>query len=128
MIKKMLENNIPVFGICMGHQLLATAAGLTTFKMFQGHRGANHPVKNLQKNIVEITSQNHGFSVPLDNIPSNVEITHISLFDGTVEGLRLKNKAAFSVQYHPESSPGPHDSRYLFKQFIELIGKSKKKK
>lgn len=126
-IKKMLEKNIPIFGICMGHQLLATAAGLTTFKLFQGHRGANHPVKNLQKNIVEITSQNHGFAVPDKKIPSNVEITHISLFDKTVEGIRLKDKLAFSVQYHPESSPGPHDSRYLFKQFIELIDKSKSK-
>ncbi len=126
-IKEILKNNIPIFGICMGHQLLAIASGLTTFKMFQGHRGANHPVKNLQTGIVEITSQNHGFAVPRDNLPSDIEVTHISLFDNTVQGIQLKNKPAFSVQYHPESSPGPHDSRYLFKKFIDLIDKSKNK-
>ncbi len=124
-IKKMLDKNIPIFGICMGHQLLSIASGLSTTKMFQGHRGANHPVKNVQKGIVEITSQNHGFCVPRENIPSHIEVTHYSLFDNTIEGIRLKNKPAFSVQYHPESSPGPHDSRYLFKDFIELIKKSK---
>ena len=129
-IKKLLEKNIPIFGICMGHQLLSLAAGLTTTKMHQGHRGANHPVKNLINGTVEITSQNHGFCVPLDSIKGDiakeVEVTHISLFDNTVEGIRLKNKPAFSVQYHPESSPGPHDSRYLFKDFIELIKSVKK--
>ena len=125
-IREMLAKKIPTFGICMGHQLLALAAGLTTVKMFQGHRGANHPVKNLQNGVVEITSQNHGFCVPHENIPSDIEITHISLFDKTIEGICLKNSPAFSVQYHPESSPGPHDSRYLFKQFIELIDNSKK--
>ena len=113
----------------MGHQLLSLAAGLKTLKMFQGHRGANHPVKNLLTGVVEITSQNHGFCVSDKKIPqeilANVEVTHISLFDKTIEGIRLKNSPAFSVQYHPESSPGPHDSRYLFKQFIELIKKSK---
>lgn len=124
-IRKMLEKNIPIFGICMGHQLLSIAAGLSTTKMFQGHRGANHPVKNIQKGIVEITSQNHGFCVSRKNIPSHIEVTHYSLFDNSIEGIRLKNKPAFSVQYHPESSPGPHDSRYLFKDFIELIKKSK---
>ncbi len=129
-IKKILENKLPIFGICMGHQLLSLAAGLKTLKMFQGHRGANHPVKNLLTGVVEITSQNHGFCVSDKKIPqeilANVEITHISLFDKTIEGIRLKNSPAFSVQYHPESSPGPHDSRYLFKQFIELIKKTKK--
>jgi carbamoyl-phosphate synthase small subunit len=124
-IRKILEKKIPVFGICMGHQLLSIAAGLSTVKMFNGHRGANHPVKNLKSAIVEITSQNHGFCVAQDNIADNVEITHISLFDNTIQGIRLKNKPAFSVQYHPESSPGPRDSRYLFRQFIELITQSK---
>ncbi len=126
-IQEVLKNNIPLFGICMGHQLLALANGLKTVKMFQGHRGANHPVKNLQNGMVEITSQNHGFCVSDENIPNNIEITHISLFDNTIQGLRLKDKPAFSVQYHPESSPGPHDSRYLFKQFIELIQNQKHK-
>ncbi len=125
-IKKFLEKKLPIFGICMGHQLLSLATGLKTVKMFQGHRGANHPVKNLQTGIVEITSQNHGFCVQKEKLPPHVEITHISLFDNTIEGIRLKNAPAFSVQYHPESSPGPHDSRYLFKQFIELIKESKK--
>lgn len=124
-IKKLLEKNVPIFGICMGHQLLSLAAGLKTKKMHQGHRGANHPVKNLQSGKVEITSQNHGFSVILEGAPKEIsdqiEVTHISLFDNTIEGIRLKNKPAFSVQYHPESSPGPHDSRYLFKNFINLI-------
>lgn len=124
-IRQILDNNIPTFGICMGHQLLSIAAGLSTTKMFQGHRGGNHPVKNLQEGIVEITSQNHGFCVSKEDIPSNIEVTHISLFDNTIEGIRLKDKPAFSVQYHPESSPGPHDSRYLFKQFIELIDNTK---
>lgn len=125
-IKEILEKKIPTFGICMGHQLLSTAAGLKTIKMFQGHRGANHPVKNLQNGVVEITSQNHGFCVSDKEIPSNVEITHISLFDKTIEGIRLKDAPVFSVQHHPESSPGPHDSRYLFKQFIELISQNAK--
>ena len=125
-IKKVLDEKIPVFGICMGHQLLSLAYGLKTVKMHQGHRGANHPVKNLLKETVEITSQNHGFCVSNENIPNNIEITHVSLFDGTIEGMRLKDNLAFSVQYHPESSPGPHDSRYLFQQFITLIDQSKK--
>lgn len=124
-IREMLEKNIPIFGICMGHQLLSIASGLSTTKMFQGHRGANHPVKNVAQGIVEITSQNHGFCVSRENIPNHIEVTHYSLFDNTIEGIRLKNKPAFSVQYHPESSPGPHDSRYLFKQFIELIKENK---
>ncbi len=124
-IKQILDNDVPIFGICMGHQLLSIAAGLNTIKMFQGHRGANHPVKNLLNGAVEITSQNHGFCVSKENIPDNVEITHISLFDDTIEGIKLKNKLAFSVQYHPESSPGPQDSKYLFQQFIKLIDQSK---
>lgn len=125
-IQKILDKKIPLFGICMGHQLLSLAAGLKTVKMHQGHRGGNHPVKNLIRNTVEITSQNHGFCVENKNLPANIEVTHLSLFDGTIEGLRLKDKPAFSVQYHPESSPGPHDSRYLFSEFYNLIAKSKK--
>ncbi len=125
-IQEILRNNIPLFGICLGHQLLALAIGATTSKMHQGHRGANHPVQNLKTGKVEITSQNHGFCVDAGSLPVNAEITHLSLFDGTVEGLRLKDKAAFSVQYHPESSPGPSDSFYLFEDFIRLIEVAKK--
>jgi carbamoyl-phosphate synthase small subunit len=120
-IKKLLADNVPIFGICMGHQLLCIASGLSTIKMHQGHRGTNHPVKNLQNNLVEITSQNHGFCASKDNIPENVEVTHISLFDQTIQGIELKNQPIFSVQYHPESSPGPHDSRYLFDKFKQNI-------
>ena len=125
-IQKVLEKNIPLFGICLGHQLLALAVGAKTTKMHQGHRGANHPVQDLRSKKVEITSQNHGFCVDKSTLPSNVEITHISLFDNTIEGIKLTNKPAFSVQYHPESSPGPSDSFYLFEEFIELIKKHKK--
>jgi carbamoyl-phosphate synthase small subunit len=125
-IQKVLEKNIPLFGICLGHQLLALAVGAKTVKMHQGHRGANHPVQDLRSKKVEITSQNHGFCVDKSTLPSNVEITHISLFDNTIEGIKLTNKPAFSVQYHPESSPGPSDSFYLFEEFIELIKKHKK--
>ncbi len=120
-IKELLHANMPIFGICLGHQLLALALGAKTEKMYQGHRGANHPVKNLLSNKVEITSQNHGFVVHSDSLPSNVEITHLSLFDGTIEGIKSKEKPAFSVQYHPESSPGPHDSEYLFQQFVDMM-------
>jgi len=127
-IQEILHNNIPLFGICLGHQLLALATGAKTIKMPQGHRGANHPVKNLKNNKVEITSQNHGFCVDDSSLPNNVKISHISLFDNTIEGIELINKPAFSVQYHPESSPGPSDSFYLFEQFIELIQQYSKAK
>lgn len=122
-VKDILASNKPTFGICLGHQLLALANGLTTYKMHHGHRGLNHPVKNLITGLGEMTSQNHGFAVSNKDIDKNenVEVTHIHLNDDTIMGIRLKNKKAFSVQYHPEASPGPHDSRYLFDQFVEMI-------
>lgn len=120
-IQGLLQKNIPIFGICLGHQLLARAMGAKTEKMHQGHRGANHPVKNHRNSHVEITSQNHGFVVRSSGLPRDIDVTHSSLFDGTIEGLRHKEKPAFSVQYHPEASPGPHDSRYLFDEFVEMI-------
>jgi len=120
-IQKLVNSNMPVFGICLGHQLLGLACGGKTEKMHQGHRGANHPIKNLETGKVEITSQNHGFVVSESSLPDNVVVTHKSLFDGTVAGLRFKDKPVFSVQYHPESSPGPHDSLYLFQQFVALM-------
>ena len=126
-IQEILAAKLPIFGICMGHQLLSLAAGLKTFKMHQGHRGANHPVINLATKKVEITAQNHGFCVSDENLPANIEITHRSLFDQTVEGLKLTDRPAFSVQYHPESSSGPHDSKYLFAEFIDLIKSHNKK-
>ena len=120
-IAKLIAANIPIFGICIGHQLMALALGAKTHKMARGHRGANHPVRDLQTGKIEITSQNHGFAVDHDSLPADLEITHISLFDHSIEGLRHKSKRAFCVQYHPESSPGPHDSRYLFEQFTHLM-------
>jgi carbamoyl-phosphate synthase small subunit len=124
-VKEILAADKPLFGICLGNQLLARAVGIDTFKMHHGHRGLNHPVKNLQTGLSEITSQNHGFAVHMDSLLASdqAELTHIDLNDNTVEGLRLKNKPAFSVQHHPESSPGPHDSRYLFDDFVELLNK-----
>lgn len=121
MIKALLDADIPLFGICLGHQMLSIAAGATTGKMHLGHRGANHPVKDLQTGKVEITSQNHGFVVERDSLPDGVTETHMSLFDGTLEGIRIDGKKAFSVQHHPEASPGPQDSHYLFQRFVEMM-------
>jgi carbamoyl-phosphate synthase small subunit len=119
--KKLVEANVPVFGICLGHQILGLALGGKTFKLKFGHRGANHPVKKLSTGKVEITSQNHGFAVDPASLPEDVEVTHLNLYDGTVEGLRHRSRPVFCVQYHPEASPGPHDADYLFDDFIALI-------
>ena len=127
-IKDLIKKNLPIFGICLGHQILALALGGKTKKMKLGHRGANHPVKNLIHDNVEITSQNHGFEVVKETLPKNIEVTHKSLFDGSIEGIRLKNRPVFSVQYHPESNPGPQDSVYLFQEFIHNIKRNAKKK
>jgi len=127
-IRSLIQNNLPIFGVCLGHQILALALGAKTKKMNLGHRGANHPVKNLIKGNVEITSQNHGFEVIKNSLSRNIQITHRSLFDNSIEGIRLKNKPVFSVQYHPESNPGPQDSVYLFEEFIKSMKKNAKKK
>jgi len=122
-VKTILDHDHPTFGICLGHQMISLANGVKTYKMHHGHRGLNHPVKNLITGKGEITSQNHGFAVRLEDVQNNdkVEVTHVNLNDGTVEGIRVVGKKAFSVQYHPESSPGPHDSTYLFDDFIALM-------
>jgi carbamoyl-phosphate synthase small subunit len=121
--KAVVESGVPTFGICLGHQILGLAMGAKTFKLKFGHRGANHPVKELRSNKIEITSQNHGFAVDPQSLPSDVEVTHLNLYDGTVEGLRHKGKPVFCVQYHPEASPGPHDADYLFSQFLDEMEK-----
>ena len=122
-VKSILDADKPLFGICLGHQILALANGISTYKMHHGHRGLNHPVKNLITGKGEITSQNHGFAISFEDVKASdlVEATHVNLNDNTIEGIRIKGKKAFSVQYHPESSPGPHDSRYLFDDFINLL-------
>lgn len=124
-IRALLDQNIPIFGICLGHQMLAIALGARTEKMELGHRGANHPVKDIATGRVEITSQNHGFHVLPDSLPKNVAVTHISLFDQTNEGIQSLDRPAFSVQYHPEASPGPMDSHYLFDRFVEMMAECK---
>jgi carbamoyl-phosphate synthase small subunit len=117
--KKLIDADVPVFGICLGHQILSLAMGGDTYKLKFGHRGANHPVKELETGKVEITSQNHGFAVNPDSLPSDVKVTHLNLYDGTVEGVRHTKNPVFCVQYHPEAAPGPHDADYLFNQFVE---------
>ena len=124
-IKSLIDKNIPTFGICLGHQMLGIAVGAKTMKMHQGHHGANHPVKDLTTGKVEITSMNHGFAVDRETLPANAEETHVSLFDGSNCGIALKDKPVFSVQYHPEASPGPRDSRYLFQRFVGLMKERK---
>jgi len=123
--KKIIEENKPLFGICLGHQVIALANGIPTFKMFNGHRGINHPVKNLLTGKGEITSQNHGFAVNQDSLPENIEVTHVSLFDQSLQGIHLTDKPAFSFQGHPEASPGPQDAAGLFDHFIALIKQHK---
>jgi carbamoyl-phosphate synthase small subunit len=122
-IKEIAKTEVPTFGICLGHQLMGLALGAKTYKLKFGHRGGNHPVKQLESGAVEITSQNHGFAVDPDSLPSNVRVTHLNLYDGTVEGLRHTDKPIFSVQYHPEASPGPHDADYLFQEFLDEMEK-----
>jgi carbamoyl-phosphate synthase small subunit len=121
--QQLIKEDVPVFGICLGHQILSLAMGGKTYKLKFGHRGANHPVKELETGKVEITSQNHGFAVDPDSLPKNVKVTHLNLYDGTVEGLRHETQPVFCVQYHPEAAPGPHDADYLFQQFMEEMEK-----
>ncbi len=124
-IRELLSRNVPTFGICLGHQMMALAVGAKTMKMHQGHHGANHPVKDFTTDKVEIVSMNHGFAVDRDTLPANAKETHVSLFDGSNCGIALTDRPAFSVQHHPEASPGPQDSHYLFDRFVELMDKSK---
>ena len=119
--RELIASDVPMFGICLGHQILGLALGGKTYKLKFGHRGSNHPVKNLATNRIEITSQNHGFAIDSDSLSSDVEVTHVNLYDGTVEGLRHTMRPVFAVQYHPEASPGPHDADYLFQDFIDAI-------
>jgi len=127
LVKEIIDTNKPVFGICLGHQILGLSQGLKTEKMFNGHRGINHPIKNLKTGKGEITSQNHGFVISTESLAnrSDIRVTHIHLNDNTIAGIELSNKPVFSVQYHPEASAGPHDSRYLFDQFIENMNRYK---
>ncbi|MEO6222639.1 MAG: glutamine-hydrolyzing carbamoyl-phosphate synthase small subunit [Vicinamibacterales bacterium] len=119
--RELVESGVPVFGICLGHQIVGLALGAKTFKLKFGHRGANHPVKDLATGKIEITSQNHGFSIDPETVPTDVEVTHVNLYDGTIEGMRHKSKPVFCVQYHPEAAPGPHDADYLFAQFVDAM-------
>jgi carbamoyl-phosphate synthase small subunit len=121
--RELIQSDVPVFGICLGHQILSLAMGGQTYKLKFGHRGANHPVKEIESGKVEITSQNHGFAVDAQSLPSDVAITHVNLYDGTVEGLRHRTRPVFCVQYHPEAAPGPHDADYLFRQFLDEMEK-----
>ncbi len=127
-VKDIVDSGMPTFGICLGHQIMALAAGAKSFKMDNSHHGANHPVKDLDKGSVSITSQNHGFAVDIESLPANLRATHVSLFDGTLQGLEHKDKPAFSFQGHPEASPGPHDIGYLFDRFTALMAKAKENK
>ncbi len=122
-VKELVDSDVPMFGICLGHQILGLAVGGRTYKLKFGHRGANHPVKELESGKIEITSQNHGFAIDPDSLPADTTVTHLNLYDKTVEGFRHTTKPMFSVQYHPEASPGPHDADYLFRQFLESMEK-----
>jgi carbamoyl-phosphate synthase small subunit len=122
-VRTLLKSDKPIFGICLGHQILGLASGGRTFKLKFGHRGSNHPVKDLKSGKIQITSQNHGFAVDPDSLPSSMAVTHLNLYDGTVEGFRHTSKPVFSVQYHPEASPGPHDADYLFSEFLKAMSK-----